>query len=235
LTANATYTLSFWYLQSTNGGPLTLRLSGSGIVATVNPAIRPARRQPGPGHARRVEQRGGVADAVPVAVDQRTAGRQFERHHQPRRPARALAGTFNPGTNAISLNGLYLANNYTNLLQWPFPTNASINAGQFKVILPTASPTFPPRTNCTRLCPAQPHRFAGADPARHQRPAAGARLCGLPKHQLERFLRLVPRRPEFLRQEFFQATPGAANNGTATPPPRSSPTRHAGFRLHAKL
>ena len=38
LTADATYTLSFWYLQSTNGGPLTIRLSGSGIVATVNPA-----------------------------------------------------------------------------------------------------------------------------------------------------------------------------------------------------
>ena len=38
LTSSATYTLSFWYLQSTNGGPLTIRLSGSGIVATVNPA-----------------------------------------------------------------------------------------------------------------------------------------------------------------------------------------------------
>src|SRR5256885_15887187 len=34
---NGTYTLSFWYLQSTNGGPLTVRLSGAGIAATVNP------------------------------------------------------------------------------------------------------------------------------------------------------------------------------------------------------
>ena len=41
---------------------------------------------------------------------------------------------YNPSTNTISLNGLYLANNYTNLLQWAFPTNAIINAGQFKVI-----------------------------------------------------------------------------------------------------
>ncbi len=38
LTANATYTLSFWYLPSTNGGPLTLRLSGSGVAATINPS-----------------------------------------------------------------------------------------------------------------------------------------------------------------------------------------------------
>ena len=29
---------------------------------------------------------------------------------------------YNPSTNVLSLNGLYLANNYTNLLQWAFPT-----------------------------------------------------------------------------------------------------------------
>ncbi len=32
------YTLSFWYRQSTNGGPLTLRLSLHGITVTVDPA-----------------------------------------------------------------------------------------------------------------------------------------------------------------------------------------------------
>ena len=35
----ATYTLSLWYLQNTNGGPLTVRFSGSGIVITTNPAL----------------------------------------------------------------------------------------------------------------------------------------------------------------------------------------------------
>jgi hypothetical protein len=45
---------------------------------------------------------------------------------------------YNPSTNVLSLSGLYLANNYTNLLQWAFPTNASINAGQFKVIFADA-------------------------------------------------------------------------------------------------
>jgi hypothetical protein len=38
LTTGAPYTLSYWYLQSGNGGPLTLRLSGSLILSTVNPA-----------------------------------------------------------------------------------------------------------------------------------------------------------------------------------------------------
>ena len=34
----------------------------------------------------------------------------------------------------MSLTGLYLANNYTNLTNWAFPSGAAINPGQFKVI-----------------------------------------------------------------------------------------------------
>src|SRR5207247_3068513 len=34
LTPGAQYTLSYWYLPSTNGNGLTVRLSGSGIVST---------------------------------------------------------------------------------------------------------------------------------------------------------------------------------------------------------
>ena len=66
LTTNATYTLSFWYLQSTNGGPLTIRLSGSGIVATVNPAPPTVCS----GHARRANSVAASADALPAALDQ---------------------------------------------------------------------------------------------------------------------------------------------------------------------
>jgi hypothetical protein len=44
LTNGVTYTISFWYLQSTNGGPLTVRLSSSTNPATVStvPALLPA-------------------------------------------------------------------------------------------------------------------------------------------------------------------------------------------------
>ncbi|MCL5099335.1 MAG: lamin tail domain-containing protein, partial [Candidatus Omnitrophica bacterium] len=41
---------------------------------------------------------------------------------------------FNSGTSSVSLSGLYLANNYTNLAQWAFPTGAVINLDEFKVI-----------------------------------------------------------------------------------------------------
>jgi len=38
ITIGGTYTLSFWYRQSTNGGPLIVRFSGGGITTTNNPA-----------------------------------------------------------------------------------------------------------------------------------------------------------------------------------------------------
>ena len=41
---------------------------------------------------------------------------------------------YNSGTNALPLDGYYLANNYTNLAQWAFPTNTTLNAGQFLVV-----------------------------------------------------------------------------------------------------
>jgi len=42
IATNGTYTLSFWYRQSTNGGPLIVRFSGGGITTTNNPAPAPA-------------------------------------------------------------------------------------------------------------------------------------------------------------------------------------------------
>src|SRR5207249_12193899 len=41
---------------------------------------------------------------------------------------------YNGRTNSISLNGYYLANNYTNLTQWAFPSTAVIDAKQFLLV-----------------------------------------------------------------------------------------------------
>jgi len=41
---------------------------------------------------------------------------------------------YNAGTNVETLEGLYLANNYSILTQWAFPAGASINPGEFKVL-----------------------------------------------------------------------------------------------------
>jgi hypothetical protein len=41
---------------------------------------------------------------------------------------------YNGGTTNISLNGYYLASQYSNLTQWPFPATASIAPGQFLLV-----------------------------------------------------------------------------------------------------
>jgi hypothetical protein len=127
---------------------------------------------------------------------------------------------YNPSTNVISLNGLYLANNYTNLLQWAFPSNALINSGQFEVIfadsLTNLSTTNELHTSfilpsgtgslaLTRLATNGQQQVL--DYVDYQNISPNDSYGSFPDGQ------------SFNRQEFFQATPGAPNNGTSAPPP----------------
>src|SRR4029079_11167062 len=41
---------------------------------------------------------------------------------------------YNSGSSSISLSGLYLRDNYTNLTQWPFPADTVIGPGQFLLV-----------------------------------------------------------------------------------------------------
>jgi hypothetical protein len=133
LTLNATYTLSFWYLQSTNGGPLTLRLSSSSNPATVNPAppSLAALAQSTPGASNSVLA--ALAPFPPLWINELQADNLTSITNSAGQHAGWIE-LFNPGANVVPLSGLYLANNYTNLTQWAFPSGAVINPGQFKVI-----------------------------------------------------------------------------------------------------
>ena len=129
------------------------------------------------------------------------------------------AELYNPGTNRVSLSGLYLANNYTNLLQWAFPANASINGGQFMVIFADA---------LTNLSTTN-ELHAGFVLPSGSGSLALTRLAGNGQPQVLDYIDYqniypnnsygsFPDGQSFSRQEFFAATPGAANNGTAGPP-----------------
>jgi hypothetical protein len=127
---------------------------------------------------------------------------------------------YNPGTNVISLYGIYLANNYTNLLQWAFPGNAIINPGQFEVIF-ADSETNLSTTNewhtsftlgsatgslaLTRF--ADNGRSEVLDYVDYQNISPGASYGSFPDGQ------------SFNRQEFFQPTPGASNTTNGVPAP----------------
>ena len=126
---------------------------------------------------------------------------------------------YNPSTNVLSLSGDYLANNYTNLLQWAFPSNAIINAGQFLVVfadgLTNLSVTnqwhtsfnLPAGTGSLALSRLYSGHAQVLDYLDYNGIAPNAAYGSVPDGQ------------SFLRQELFAATPGASNNASATAPP----------------
>ncbi|MGA2174894.1 MAG: lamin tail domain-containing protein, partial [Verrucomicrobiota bacterium] len=217
LVAKATYTLSFWYLQSTNGGPLTVRLSGSGIVDTVNPAppaVLPSLAfTPGASNS--------VATNLPafpplwineVEPDNLTGLTNSAGQHAP------WLELYNPGTNTVALTGLYLTGSYTNLANWAFPAGAAISPGQFLVVFADG------QTNLSTL--SQLHTgFAlngGAGSVALSRLFNGqpqvldyVNYTNLPPNWSYGSL---PDGQSFVRVQFFAPTPGASNNASGTPP-----------------
>jgi hypothetical protein len=228
LLTNQTYTLSFWFLQSTNGGPLTIRLSGSGTVATLNPAPPAGVFSPTtPGASNSV--------ATPLAAFPSLWLNELQADNLSGITNRAGQRTawlelYNPSTNALPLNGLYLANNYTNLTQWAFPTNAVINPGQFKVIFADG------QTNLSILSELHTSFLlpSGAGSLALTRLSTNAQLQVLdyvdytnltPNYSYGS----LPDGQSFARQSFFHATPGGTNDGAGLPPPSFIRYTNAGW------
>ena len=132
LVTNTTYTLSYWYLPSTNGSGLTIRLSGNGINSSHG--IQPGQQNsslytPGAGNS--------VKATLPVFPD------LWLNEIQPNNVS-GLADRvgdrdpwvelYNSGSSVISLAGFYLTDVFTNLAKWAFPATASIQPGQHAVV-----------------------------------------------------------------------------------------------------
>lgn len=150
LTVGATYTLSFWYLQSTNGGPLTARFSGNGITLTTNPAppgvVLPVAKTPNASNSVV-----GTLPAFPSIWLNELQAVNFSGPTNNFGTNAPWIELYNPGTNSLSLAGLYLSTNYNNLIQWAFPTNVSIRSNGFLVVwcdgLTNQSTTNAPHTS----------------------------------------------------------------------------------------
>ena len=216
LTPNALYTLSFWYLQSTNGGPLTLRLSnGASSAAVVNPAPPALANlaQSTPGASNSVL--GALAPFPPLWINELQADNLTGITNRAGQRG-GWVELFNPSANVVALSGLYLANNYTNLTQWSFPPGAVINPGEFNVIFADAQSSLSTTNELhagftlgsgsgslalTRLYNGQLQVLDYVDYAN----------VGL-DHSYGSF----PDGQCFDRQEFIVATPGASNAVSAT-------------------
>lgn len=219
LVSGQTYTLSFWYLQSTNGGPLIVRLSsGLSYAAVVNPmppSAGSASAQATPGAANSLV--GRLAAFPPLWINEAQAENLTGATNSAgqRTPWLEL---YNPSTNTVSLNGIYLANNYTNLTQWAFPTTASINPGEFKLIFADA------RTNLSTLNELHTSFAlpAGSGSLVLSRVTTNAQTQVLDFLEYNNLLPdysygSFPDGQSFYRQQFVHATPGATNDGTIVP------------------
>ncbi|HEV7926136.1 MAG TPA: lamin tail domain-containing protein, partial [Verrucomicrobiae bacterium] len=217
LAAGQPYSISYWYLQSTNGGPLTVRLSGSGIVDTVNPAppvtLPTAISTP--------DASNSVAVNLPpfpplwineVEPDNLTGITNSAGGHAP------WLELYNPSTNTVALSGLYLTSDYSDLTNWAFPSGTSISPGQFLVVFADGL------TNLSTL--SQLHTSFALSGSNGS--VAISRVFADQPQVLDyvNYSNLppnwsygsLPNGQSFVRVAFYSPTPGASNSISGTPP-----------------
>ncbi len=126
-TAN-TYTLSFWYLPTTNANRLTVRL---GSPFRPEFLVKPTLATPG--------EPNSASSSLPAfdplwlnEVQPNRGGTGLMDNAGDRDP---WVEIYNAGSSPITLDGYYLTANYSgNLTQWPFPAGTTINAGQYLLV-----------------------------------------------------------------------------------------------------
>ena len=141
LTSGQTYTLSFWYLQTTNLNPpaLTVELSGTGLSSgAVSTSVAGAAEAFTPATPAAANADAATLPAFPslwineVEADNLTGITNSPGQHV------GWLELYNPSTNTVSLGGLYLSTNYDSLNGWVFPAGAVINPSEFKIIFADA-------------------------------------------------------------------------------------------------
>ncbi len=215
LTADSLCTLSFWYLEHPDGGSLRIRLSGSGVVATVNlaPSFGPLTHVT-PGKLNSVAATLSLLPPIwlnEIQPDNQSGATDRFGHRHP------WTELFNGSTNALSLGGLHLANNYSNLTQWAFPAGTTVpargfltvwldgNAGESIASEPHTSFTVLPKTGSLALVQVSGGRTSVLDYLNYEVPRADRSYGSSPEGSV------------IGRRVFNYTTPGATNN-PASPP-----------------
>ncbi len=210
--SSTNYTFSFWYLPTSNStAGIKVSFNSSGTNVTVgtslgqpfNPGLTNSTLAPLPPYPPlwvnevQPDNTSGITDAFG--------------EHDP------WIELYNAGTTNISLDGFYLANTYTNLIQWVFPADAVIAPGEFKVV----------------FADAQPGQTTGGEYHANFRLTGGAGNVVLSRiistgPQIIDYLNYtnlpsgyaygdVPDGQPFVRKNMFFVTPGGTNNGTLAP------------------
>jgi regulation of enolase protein 1 (concanavalin A-like superfamily) len=220
IVTNGTYTLSYWYLPTTNGTQLLIRLSGTSPGSGQVYSLQNIQPQPAVSSLYTPGATNSTLTSLPpfpplwineIQADNLTGITNSVGQHTP------WLELYNPTANPVDLAGLFLANDYANLTAWSFPVGASINPGEFKVVfadgqanLSTANElhtSFALQSGSgslalSRLYNGQPQVLDYVDYTNVA-----------PNHSYGS----VPDGQSFDRQELAFATPGSSNNASAQP------------------
>ncbi|MBN2506876.1 MAG: lamin tail domain-containing protein [Verrucomicrobia bacterium] len=211
LTRGQTYTLSFWYQPKPGLPNLTIRMSSGTLNSTHNPA--PVLLSP------------GVANTVAAPLPPFPPLWLNEVQPLPTHGFLDAFGEadpwielYNAGTNLVSLDGLHLADNYTNALQWPFPPGTTLQPSEFKIVVCDGQPEqstpgelhapfrLPPGTGTVALARSIETRVQLVDYLNYTAVPANASYGDVPDGQ------------PFHRGILRDATPGAPNNAVNPAP-----------------
>jgi len=215
LVTDAPYTLSYWYLPSTNGSGLTIRLSGNGINSThsIAPSQSPSsiHTPGGPNSLRAL-----LPPLPPVWINEIQPNNITgpSDNFGDREPWVEL---YNAGSSTLDLSGFHLTDSYTNLTRWSFPAGVTVPPGQFRLIWLDGEPaeTTTGSLHTSFRIPSDAGSLALVFTMNSQ-PAVldYVNYSGIPA---DRSLGLHPDGQAGPRSLFHFATPGGTNDN-ATPP-----------------
>lgn len=207
---SGTYTLSFWYKATTNANIVTARLGTSAFQVQTN--VRPVMATPATANFV-----AGTVAPYPLLWINEVLPVNLNGLPDNTTTPQPWVELFNSGTNDLSLDGFYLANNYTNIAQWAFPPGLTVPAGQFRVFFVDGQPQLSTgtfihasfRLDATNgaivLSQLTDYGLRITDYINYTNLAANVSYGSYPDGQL------------FDRQHFYFVTPGASNNPAPIP------------------
>lgn len=211
LTSGNVYTFSFRYLPSTNGSAVSFRVVTS--YRNLTPIdFRPVQFTPGAVNSVRAVLPEFPALWINEALPQNLTG--LADNQGEREPWIEL---YNAGATPINLTGYALANGYANLSQWAFPPGATIQPGQFKVIIADGEPAESTASEWHtgfRLSAGAGSVVLAWSPGGATQVLDYLNYTNVPP---DRSYGSYPDGQGVERQEFYRVTPGGTNDNTAAP------------------
>ena len=212
LTTGQPYTLSFWFKPVLGMPNLITRMSSGTLNNSPGVSTAPLTATPGAVNST-------VATLPPFPplwlneVLPNNSGGRLDNQGE----AEPWLEILNAGPGVVSLEGLYLSTNYANPLAWAFPAGASIQPGEFKVVVLDGEPgesTLAELHSSFRLGGGTGSVLLSRVVGNSPQVVDYLNFDGL---ALNTSHGDFPDGQPFYRQEFFYTTPGGTNNGASAP------------------